>query len=138
MRFFLAMILCASLLVYAGNTFPQSDEICCTWINTEYDSNVQPQKMIFNYDGTFGTYPSKDATDPIMRGVFLIDKKWKDGDGVVWYKIKTIDMYGAKYHLMRISKEGESLEFIRKPHGYPDAIQKDASNYSTYSRTVLK
>lgn len=138
MRSLFVMVLCASLLFYAGDTFPQSDEICCTWINTEYESSVQPAKMIFNYDGTFETYPSKDAIDTIMRGVFLIDEKWKDSDGVVWYKVKMIDMHGAKYNLVRISNEGDSLEFVNKPHKYPNAIDKDASNYSTYSRTFLK
>lgn len=138
MRSFYVLVLCASLLFYAGGTFPQSDEICCTWINTNYEASARPEKMIFNYDGTFETYKSKEAIDPIMRGVFQIDEKWTDSAGTVWYKIKMIDMYGTKHNLIRISKKGENLEFVRKLYDYPDAIDKDASDYSTYSRTLLK
>lgn len=132
------LILCASLLFYAGDTFPQSDEICCTWINTEYVSSDRPQKIIFNYDGTFATYKSKETKDPIMRGVFQIDKKWADSNGIVWYNIKMMEMYGTKHILVRISMEGESLEFVSKSYDYPDEIDEDTSNYSNYSRMSLK
>jgi hypothetical protein len=94
--------------------------------------------MIFNYDGTFETYSSKESIDPIMRGVFQIDEKWEDAEGDIWYKIKMIDMYGENYHLMRISEGGENLEFVRKPYKYPELIKKEASGYSNYSVMHLK
>jgi hypothetical protein len=125
-------------LLYAGDVFPQSDEICCTWINTDYTSSERPQKMIFNYDGTFETYRSKETQNPIIRGVFQIDQKWTDTEGSIWYKIKMFDMYGTQHNLVRIDKDGDKLEFMRKPHAYPESIDSDASNYSAYSRTVLK
>lgn len=138
MRALYVLVLCAALMIYAGNIFAQSDEICCTWINTKYEASDRPEKMIFNYDGTFATYKEKEAIDPIMRGIFQIEAKWKDSEGIVWYKIKMIDIYGVKHNLVRITKAGESLEFVRKPYAYPDTIDKEASNYSTYSRTLLK
>lgn len=131
--------ICAFLLLCAGVSYPQqSEEICCTWTNTKYEASERPQKVIFNYDGTYEIYPSEDSIDPTTRGVFQIDAKWKDTKGVIWYKIKMVDMYGANYNLLRISKAGESLEFVGKPFKYPDTINREASGYSIYSRTVLK
>lgn len=138
MRSLCLFVLCAFILFYAGDIFSQSDEICCTWVNTQYESGERPQKMIFNYDGTFETYTSKAAQDPIIRGVFQIDTKWTDSDGIIWYKLKMIDMYGTTHSLVRISKEGENIEFVRQPYAYPDAIDTDASSYRTYSRTLVK
>ena len=89
MRPLFVLVLCASLLFYAGDTFPQSDEICCTWINTEYVSSDRPQKIIFNYDGTFATYKSKETKDPIVRGVFQIDKKWTDSNEIFKVAVPT-------------------------------------------------
>jgi hypothetical protein len=62
MRAFLAFVVCTALLLYPAEIFAQSDEICCTWINTEYASGDRPQKMIFNYDGTlFRSGPMRRA-----------------------------------------------------------------------------
>lgn len=139
MRTISVIVICASLLLCAGVSYSQqSEEICCTWTNTKYEANERPSKVIFNYDGTYATYPSKDSTDPTTRGVFQIDAKWKDTKGVTWYKIKMVDIYGANYNLLRISKEGQSLEFVSKPYEYPDTLSQEASGYSIYSRTVLK
>ena len=138
MRFIFVLAICASLLLYAGGAYPQSDEICCTWVNTEYEAKERPQKMILNYDGTFEVYPSQDSIDPTVRGTFQIEDKWKDSEDIIWYKVKMTDMSGAKFHLMRIRDGGENLEFVRKQYRYPDAINTDVSNYSSYSRTELK
>lgn len=138
MRSLFIIALCASLLLYAGDAFPQSDEICCTWVNPKYEANEWPQKMIFNYDGTFETYKLKDAIDPILRGVFQIEDKWTDTEGGIWYKIKMFDMYGTNHNLVRISKEGDNIEFVRQTYDYPEKIDKETSDYRTYSRSPLK
>lgn len=135
MRAFLAFVVCTALLLYPAEIFAQSDEICCTWINTEYASGDRPQKMIFNYDGTFETYSSKEAVDPTMRGVYQIVQKWTDAEGLIWYKVKMFDMYGAMHQLARINQKGDNLEFVQKPYEYPEAIDHKDLNYSTYSRS---
>ena len=138
MRSLLVISICASLFLFSDVSYPQQpDEICCTWTNAKYETSERPQKVIFNYDGTYETYPSKDSTDPTIRGVFQIDAKWKDPKGVIWYKIKMMDLFGANFTLLRITKEGESLEFVGKPYTYPNAINEDASNYSIYTRTAV-
>jgi hypothetical protein len=137
MRSLFVIALCTSILLHAVISYPQqSDEICCTWKNTKYQTNARPQKVIFNYDGTFATYPSKDSTDPTARGLFQIDAKWRDLKGGIWYKLKMMDMYGANYTLLRITKDGDSLEYVGKPYEYPETISQEASGYRSYSRTL--
>ena len=131
------IVLCTSLLLVASFAYAQSDEICFTWVNKTYVSDEQPQKIIFNYDGTFETYEHKDANDPLLRGVFQVIEQWKDSEGIIWYKLKTIDMSGTELYLIRISNEGDRLEFVHKPHEYPERIEEKASSYCTYTRTSI-
>jgi hypothetical protein len=135
MRAVLVGVIFAALLVYTAEPFAQSDEICCTWINTEYTAGDRPQKMVFNYDGTFETFKSKEAVDPLMRGVYQIVQKWIDAEGLIWYKVKLFDMYGTKHQLARINQKGDNLEFVHKPYEYPTTIDHQHQNYSTYSRS---
>ena len=135
MRAFLAFVICTALLLYPADSFAQPDEICCTWINTAYTSGDRPQKMIFNYDGTFETYRSKEAVDPIMRGIYQIVQKWTDAEGLIWYKVKLFDMYGTQHQLARINQSGDNLEFVQKRYEYPQAIDHADQNYSVYSKS---
>jgi hypothetical protein len=48
-----------------------------------------------------------------------------------------MDLFGPNYTLLRITKEGESLEFVGESYTYPKSINKDASNYSQYTRTAV-
>jgi len=131
------IVLCTSLMLVASFAYAQSDEISFTWVNKTYVSDEQPQKIIFNYDGTFETYEHKDANDPLLRGIFQVSERWKNSEGVIWYKLKMIDMFGAEHYLVRISKEGERMEFVHKPDQYPERIEENAASYCTYMRTSI-
>ena len=136
MRPFTFIVLFTSLVLVASLAFSQSsNEICCTWVNKSYVSDEQPQKIIFNYDGTFETYKHKDAKDPLLRGNFQVAEQWKDSEGAIWYKLKAIDMSGTELYLVRISKEGDRLEFVHKSSAYPERIEEKATSYCTYMRT---
>jgi len=131
---FIAAI-CISLMFYAGEAFSESDEICCTWVNTKYVSGDRPQKLMLNFDGTFVTYKTKTSTDALERGMFQIVKKWKDSEENIWYKIKMQGlMHGTKYKLATISKDGDKLEFVCKPDKYPTEIDKNKPDYCNYMR----
>ena len=80
----------------------------------------------------------KEAVDPIMRGLFLVVQKWTDTDGVIWYKVKMMDMHGTQHQLTRISPKGDSLEFVQKRYEYPKTIDQENLNCSTYSRSPAK
>ena len=127
--------ICISLMFYAGEVFSESDEICCTWVNTKYVSGDRPQKLMFNFDGTFVTYNTKTSTEALQWGTFQIVKKWKDSEENIWYKIKMHDLkYGMKYKLATISKAGDKLEFVCKPDKYPTEIDKNETDYCNYVR----
>ena len=91
MRMLFIAVLCISLMFYAGQSFSGSDEIWCTWINTKYVSGDRPQKLIFNFDGTYATYGTEKSTDALRRGMFQVVKKWKDSEENIWYQIKMQD-----------------------------------------------
>ena len=78
MRVLFIAALCISLVFYGAKCFSESDEISCTWVNTEYVSGERPQKLMFNFDGTYVTYKTKTSTDALELGTFQIVKKRKD------------------------------------------------------------
>jgi hypothetical protein len=135
MRVLFIAALCISLIFNAGITIAESDEICCTWVNAKYVSGNRPQKLIFNYDGTFATYKTKASTDAFAQGMFQIIKKWKDSEENILYQIKMQDpRLGTKYKLAKVSKEGDKLEFVCKSDQYPAKIDKNEPDYCNYIR----
>jgi hypothetical protein len=122
-------------MFYAGEAFSESDEICCSWVNTKYVSGDRPQKLMLNFDGTFATYKTKTGTDALERGMFQIIKKWKDSEENIWYKIKMQGLkYGTKHKLAKISKDGDKLEFVCKSDKFPAEIDKNEPDYCNYMR----
>mgnify|MGYP000001414281 CR=1 FL=1 len=138
MRVLFVAALCISLMFCAGTIYAESDEICCNWVNTKYVSGNRPQKLIFNYDGTFATYETKTGTDALEQGMFQIIKKWKDSEENIWYQIKMQGLkYGTKYKLATISKDGDKLEFVCKSDKFPDEIDENAPDYCNYMRASI-
>ena len=80
MKVLIFAAICISLMFYAGEAFSESDEICCTWVNTKYISGDRPKNLMFNFDGTFVTYNTKTSTEALQCGTFQIVKKWKDSE----------------------------------------------------------
>ncbi len=129
------LALCSSLLIFATNSYSESDEICCSWVNTNYTSGDPPQKLIFHFDGTFACYNTQKTSDALKRGTYSIDEKWQDSEGNIWYKIKMREpMSETKYKLAKISDDGKTLEFICKSDKYPADISLGDENYCKYSR----
>ena len=135
MRALFIIALCLSLVFYAGETFAESDEIFCTWVNTKYVSGDPPQKLIFAFDGTFVTYGTKTSAEALQRGTFQVMKKWKDSEENIWYQIKMQNpISGTKYKLARVSKGGDKLEFVCKSDKFPAEIDKNEPDYCNYMR----
>jgi len=138
MKVLIVATICISLMFYVGEAFSESEEICCTWVNTKYVSGERPQKLMFNFDGTFGTYNTKTSTEALQRGTFQIVKKWKDSGENIWYQIKMQNpKYGTKYKLATISKDGNKLEFVCKSDKYPAEIDKNEPDYCNYMRASI-
>jgi hypothetical protein len=139
MRTLMALAACFALVLYAGATFSGSEEICCSWVNTKYETGKPPQKLTFHYDGTYATYKTISSSDALTRGTFLIVKKWTDSDGQVWYKIMMQDpTQEKKYKLAKVSKDGKKLEFVCKSDQYPAEIKTDESGYCNYLRASME
>ncbi len=135
MRALFIIALCLSLVFSAGKTFAESDEICCTWVNTKYVSGDPPQKLIFAFDGTFVTYGTKTSAEALQRGTFQVIKKWKDSEENIWYQIKMQNpISGTKYKLARVNKGGDKLEFVCKSDKFPAEIDKNEPDYCNYMR----
>ena len=138
MKVLFVATICISLMFYTGEVLSESDEICCTWVNTKYVSGDRPQKLMLNFDGTFVTYKTKTSTDALERGMFQVIKKWKDSEENIWYKIKMQGLkYGTKYKLATISKDGNKLEFVCKSDKYPAEIDKNEPDYCNYMRASI-
>ena len=135
MKKLLLLALCSSLLIFATHSFSESDEICRTWVNMDYSSGNPPQKLIFNYDGTFAGYNTKTSNDALNTGMYTITKKWNDSEGNLWYQIKMQDPKSeTRYKLAKISADGKVLEFICKSDKYPADISPNDTTYCRYSR----
>jgi hypothetical protein len=65
-----------SLVLYSGETLSESGEICCSRVNSKYETGQLPQKITFRYDGTYATYNTESSTDAFTKETFTIDKKW--------------------------------------------------------------
>ena len=138
MKVLIALAICLSMIFYAGVTLSESDEICCSWVNTKYENGKPPQKIAFHYDGTFATYNNRESDVALSRGTFQIVKKWSDADGYLWYKIIMNDsVQGKKYKLARVTSDGKKLEFISKTDSYPTEIKADSSGYCNYMRASM-
>jgi hypothetical protein len=126
------------MICYADVSFPESEEICCTWINLKYIQGKLPQKVMFHYDGTYATYGKFDSINALSRGMFQVVKKWTDAEGYIWYNIIMNDpKKGKKYKLARVSENGRKLEFVCNKDNYPTAINPDEASYCNYMRASM-
>jgi len=138
MRLFIVMAIFLSILFFALVSLSDTDQICCTWSNIRYFDGNFPQKIEFNYDGTYATYKYFNYLDIFSRGTYQITKKWSDSEGYIWYKIIMQDLKkGKRYELARVHKNGRKLEFISKKDNYPSKLNSDENGYCIYWRTTL-
>ena len=77
MRALIALAVFFALVFYAGVTFSGSEEICCSWVNTKYETGKLPQKLTFHYDGTYATYSTESSKDALTRGTFQSKRQFK-------------------------------------------------------------
>ena len=82
MRALYITIFCLSLVFYSGETLAESDEICCTWVNSKYVSGDHPQKLIFAFDGTFVTYNTTTTISFWVAPTELSLSQLANGDGL--------------------------------------------------------
>lgn len=142
------LIVLAFTLSYAeeekGYVPKENEEIYGTWVN----ENMRCKKFILKPDGTWAEYNEVSDTEPaksgsyLLSGTFVIEDRWTDSEGNIWYKRKwwlgakeiRHDSYPFGYSLVRISDSGKIGEFHWAYGDYPDEIDPEAPNYFIYYR----
>jgi hypothetical protein len=89
--------------------------------------------------------PTQPDTVPTESGTFQLAKKWKDGDGNIWYQENLRVLVGVyKYNaqqLDRIYKTGKVLESIFIEVGsfdnknYPKQLDPKSESYGIFSHS---
>ena len=141
MKPFLVITLSVVLLISAGITLAGPEEICATWINTEYFKGNQYekyQKRIYSPDQTFWSYRYESLPSPDCEGTYTIAEKWTDSEKNTWYKIKKDGKcHGEQfvnYYLIRISDSGKTLEHVRHPVDYHKELDPKHPSFRIYYR----
>ena len=135
MKLFIAMVISMSIIFFASVSISDTDIIYGLWSNRGYYDSGLPQKIEFNYDGTYATYKYLIDVDINSRGTYQITKKWSDSKGNIWYEIIITDLkIGKIYQLARVNKKGRKLDFNSDKYNYPSKLDPDEKGYSVYWR----
>ena len=131
------LILITSILfIFAGKKEP-SEEICETWVNTDYNKLFDfYEKLVLNTDGTYALYNKESSAKPSYTGTYSITDKWTDDEGSIWYKIFNVEGEASNtfYDLVRISDSGRIYEVMTYKTDYPTEINPKSVAYRIYYR----
>ena len=93
MKIIIAMAIFLSIIFSPLVSLSDTEKICCTWSNLRYLDGNFPQKIEFNYDGTFATYKYSSSMDATSRGTYQITKKWSDSKGYIYiFRLETTNI----------------------------------------------
>ena len=138
MRIFIAMAIFLSIIFFAMVSLSETDKLFNMWSNLNYLDGNFPQKIEFNYDGTYATYKYAGSMDATSRGTYQITKKWSDSKGYIWYQVIISDLVeGKRYQLARVDNKGRKLEFAYNKDSYPSILNSDETGCCIYWRTTL-
>ncbi len=137
MKPFIAITLSLAFLISTAITSAGDEDICATWVNTEY-KHQKYQKRIFGPDGTVKFYRYEDSPSPEFYGTYTIDKKWTDSEQNIWYKVRTPGKFHGNqveyYFLSKISDSHRKLEFVFHVSNYHEEMNPDHPTYRVYYR----
>lgn len=113
------------------------EEFFGTWVNPELRSPVYARKLRCYPWGLIEWYNEVDGTVYDWRGTSTTVEKWTDDAGNTWYRnferwaIK--DAYGnTVYNLLRVSSDGQTLEYIWAGSDWPNPAEMDPNLNTTY------
>jgi hypothetical protein len=140
MKTILAIMLSLALLIFAGTTLAESEDIWGTWVTTEQPKGGSgslhlSQKRVFSPDGMVKFYFYESSQSPEFEGTYTITEKWTDSEANIWYKMKATGKstrYGDKagwYLLARISDSGKTLEYVYHPLDYHKKLDPNHPSY---------
>ena len=138
------LVLIASLLMGCVSTEKrytpaEDEEIFGTWINNDYKGRGDKNYMvIMKPDLTYELY-SKKGRPAILKHSYILEKKWTDSDGNIWYRVRKNIPFDYEWQLTRISADGKTYEYAYEqgwPPAYPLEKMLASSNikYRTYEK----
>jgi hypothetical protein len=135
MKLLIAMVISMTIIFFASISISDTDILYGLWSNRVYYDNNIPQKIEFNYDGTYATYKYSMDMETSSRGMYQITKKWSDSKGHIWYEIVITDLKTGKiYQLTKVDKNGGKLESNSDKDNYPSKLDPDEKGYRIYWR----
>ena len=113
------------------------EEFFGTWVNPELRSPVYARKLRCYACGLIEWYNEVDGTVYDGRGTSTVVEKWTDETGNIWYRNferwALEDAYGSTvYNLLRVSSDGQTLEFVWAGTGWPNPADLDPDQNTTY------
>jgi hypothetical protein len=104
---------------------------CGTW----FLEGGPEDRLIYNYDGTYGWYYPKIET-PTYSGTFKIEKAWKDSEGNIW-QIFTLASRSNIWILCKISNNGTVRESVTL-YNLDRLPTKIGPNDNKYAKSIKK
>ncbi len=131
---FLALLIALPALAqeYYKFTIPETFEaIYATWINEKYEgSGKHLQKRVYTSWGYGESFKKIIDEKPSFRFTYILVEKWTDSKGNTWYK-ELEQMLGQKnFILVKVSKDGNTLESIFRSVGFPKEEEMNSSQPS--------
>lgn len=120
----------------------QDEEIYGTWTS----KTASYHKVVIYSNGTWENYVYETDQTPVHKGTFQIVEKWRDANGIVWYKqlVQTTSGTAAgvkSQTLDRIEATGDVWEsdfnlYFDKidPNSFPTTINPKSYFYTKYQR----
>ena len=114
---------------------------CGTWINPAYYELVghvaKPGKVVIK-DDTIEWYKNETSQSPMYSDTYKIEKSWIDKDDNVWLNVlaeyfSIAHKLRKKYLLIKISDDGNTLEFAYDWNPYP-TVDPETWPYSNMYR----
>ena len=117
----------------------EDEELYGTWANPDYNyAAYATPKFVFHPDGKSEGYPITTETHANWYGEFIINNKWIDSEGNIWYTInlKRDHYKNWTYSLVKISNFGKTVEFSDSANDYPKEINSNDpyTKYTIYYR----
>ncbi len=115
-----------------------------TWMNKEYTNTVHDWRIIYQSDGkAFYWFNGKPADQPSSgEGRIVIDKKWQDSEGNIWYRVAEkvcigpySDTKAQRYYgLVKMHPAADALEGEWSTVDFPEEFGALGGKHYTYYR----
>ena len=127
-----------------------NEELYGTWINKDnYGGTLRPQKEVITANGV-KKYSQMADSVPFEEYTKVIDSRWKDSEGNIWYKTSGVVTAGSYKGLIwqgldKLSKSGTVWESVfnsvgmgakTEPKFYPTKIDQKDETYRIMYRSA--